>query len=303
MAIGTIYSQMLIMVILIIIGFVLAKKGIINDSGANQITSIILYVFTPAIIIKAFIIPFSQTRLMEIVLCFVLSVLAIGITIVIASIVFPKEKNLERFGVVFSNAGFMGIPLVQGILGSYQVFYLSIYIVVQNLYAWTYGIRVIDSSNRNFSLVKQLANPAVISFLVGMFLFIVQVPIPGAISQTLEFLSNANTPMAMILIGTFLAKSDLISLLKGKDSYMVSVFRLLVVPVVIMLLLSLLPPSYTDIKYVILIASSTPVAALLAMFSQLYSKDVAYGTRIVSLSNILCLLTMPMMLMIASALW
>lgn len=303
MAIDTIYSQMLIMVILIIIGFILAKKEIITDSGANQITSIILFVFTPAIIIKAFLIPFSPTRLMEIASCFVLSAVAIGVSIAIASLAFRKEKNLERFGVVFSNAGFMGIPLVQGILGTYQVFYLSIYMVVQNLYAWTYGIKLIDSSNRNFSPLKQLANPAVISFLVGMFLFIVQLPIPDPIYKTLDLLSNANTPMAMILIGTFLAKVDLVYLLKGKINYMVSVFRLLVVPTVIMFLLSFLPQSYADIKYVILIASSTPVGALLAMFSQLYSKDVAYGTRIVSLSNILCLLTMPMMLMIASALW
>jgi predicted permease len=240
---------------------------------------------------------------MEIALCFVLSAVAIGVSIVIASLAFRKEKNLERFGVVFSNAGFMGIPLVQGILGTYQVFYLSIYMVVQNLYAWTYGIKLIDSSNRNFLPLKQLANPAVISFLVGMFLFIVQLPIPDPIYKTLDLLSNANTPMAMILIGTFLAKVDLVYLLKGKINYMVSVFRLLAVPTVIMFLLSFLPQSYADIKYVILIASSTPVGALLAMFSQLYSKDVAYGTRIVSLSNILCLLTMPMMLMIASALW
>ncbi|MDQ0363051.1 AEC family transporter [Breznakia pachnodae] len=275
MAIDTIYSQMLIMVILIIIGYILAKKEIITDSGANQMTSIILFVFTPAIIIKAFLIPFSQTRLMEIALCFILSAVAIGVSIVIATLAFRKEKNLERFGIVFSNAGFMGIPLVQGILGSYQVFYLSIYMVVQNLYAWTYGIKLIDSSNRNFSPLKQLANPAVISFLVGMFLFIIQLPIPEPIYKTLDLLSNANTPMAMILIGTFLAKVDLVSLLKGKINYMVSVFRLLVVPAVIMLLLSFLPQSYTDIKYVILIASSTPVGALLAMFSQLYSKDVA----------------------------
>ncbi|MFV0381700.1 MAG: AEC family transporter [Breznakia sp.] len=303
MAISTIYVQMIIMMLLISVGFILAKKEIINDVGANQITSIILFVFTPAIIIKAFLIPFSQTKLIEIALCLFLSAVAIAISIIIASLTFRSEKKLERFGVIFSNAGFMGIPLVQGILGNYQIFYLSIYIVVQNLYAWTYGIKLIDANNRNLTGFKQLNNPAVISFLIGMFLFVFRIPIPDPMYKTLDLLSSANTPMAMLLMGTFLAKIDLLSLLKGKMNYKVSAFRLVVVPIIIMVLLSFLPKSYNDIKYVILIVSSTPVGALLAMFAQLYTKDVRYGTRIVNLSNILCLFTIPIILMIAATFW
>jgi len=303
MAISTIYSQMFIMVLLMLVGYGLTKKEILNDIGANQITSIVLYVFGPAIIIKAFLIPFTQKQFIEILLCFVLSTIAIGVSIIIASLVFPKSKGLEKFGVVFSNAGFMGIPLVQGILGSYQVFYLSIYIVVQNIFAWTYGIKCIDSDNMNFSLWKQLVNPSIIAFVIGIFLFLIQLPIPTAIIQTLDFLGNANTPMAMILLGSFLAKTDLFFLLKEKMSYIVSLLRLVVIPVVMLILLSVLPKEYTDIKYVLLIVSSTPVAAMLTMFSQLYGKDVTYGAKIVSLSNILCLLTMPIILMIASLIW
>lgn len=120
-----------------------------------------------------------------------------------ARLMFPGGQGVEQFGVAFCNAGFIGIPLVSQLLGEGSLFYLTIYLTVMPLFVWTVGLTLITGDAAGIRWRKIFGNPAMIAFLIGFALFLLPVPIPAALGQTLSFLSASNTPLGMIVLGVF----------------------------------------------------------------------------------------------------
>ena len=112
-----------------------------------------------------------------------------------------------------------------------------------------------------------------------------------------------NTPIAMLLLGTYLAKSKLVDIFKNKHVYTIAFLRLILIPMIVFGLLSLLPNLQAEIRLVILIATSAPTATTLAIFSQKYGDDYTYGAQIISFTNIMCLITIPIIITVAYSLW
>jgi predicted permease len=112
-----------------------------------------------------------------------------------------------------------------------------------------------------------------------------------------------NTPIAMLVLGTYLAKSKLIDIFKNKHVYSIALLRLIVVPLIVLAVLSFLPMIRPEVRLVILIASSAPSATILAIFSQKYGHDYTYGAQIISFTNIMCLISIPIIITFAYSLW
>ena len=216
---------------------------------------------------------------------------------------FPGGQGVEQFGVAFCNAGFIGIPLVSQLLGEGCLFYLTIYLTVMPLFVWTVGLKLITGDAAGIRWRKIFGNPAMIAFLIGFALFLLPVPIPAALGQTLSFLSACNTPLGMIVLGVFLAQCPIREIFANRKSYAVSFGRLIVAPLASLALLSLLPASLTEMKLTIYIAGCTPVGVLLAMLSQKVGKDYRYGATLVCLSTLLSLFSLPPMIGLALRLW
>lgn len=296
-------KQVLIMFLLIVIGFILRKKVVLNMDGVKQLSSLMVYICNPAVMILSFNIEFSLLKVYEFIITFFLSVIITILGILVARIFFDKEHSLEQFGVIFCNAGFMGIPLVQSILGNGAVLYLTIYMTTFTLFSWTYGIFLISKDRNMMSLKNVINNPATISFIVGLIIFISPIKLPDVLSNTLDLLGSCNTPLGMIILGCYLANSTVTQIVENKIGYKVSLYRLVVAPLATIAVLSLVPNSWNTIRMTLLIASSTPVGVMLAIFSQMFGKDYEYGARIVSLSTVLSLLTIPFMIIVATLLW
>ena len=297
-----IVRQIVIMFLLMSVGFFIYKKKMIDDHSTKQLTDIVLYVVNPALSLVSFQQSFSVDKLVGFMIVFVLSFATIFLGILVGKIVIGKDFKLEQYACGFSNAGFIGIPLVQNLLGVEYVFYMSAFLVAFGLMSWTYGLYLI-SGKADISAKKLLSNPAILAAIFGMIIFVLQIELPGILTSTLSTIGNMNTPLGMIILGTYIAKEDIKKVFTSKQSYLVSLVRLLLVPLICLIVLRFIWVPLEELRMLLLICASAPCGATLAMFSQMCGKDYSYGAQIVSLSTLICPLTIMAVLSMATLLW
>lgn len=294
-------KQNLIMFIYLLIGYFLFRKKLVSTQGSADIGRMLLYVVMPTAILKSYLVDFSAEKLEGLAVSFILAILSLLLAIFIARIFFKKDAGIERFGVAFSNAGFIGIPLVQMTLGEEAVFYVASFVALLNILQWTYGVLVITGDKSAVSFAKIRTNPIVLSFLAGILLFFLPVSLPAAVTGIISAIAAMNGPLAMIVLGVYLAQISLKSLFTDKRVYLASAVRLLVIPALTIVLMMLFPDKYHMIKLTILIAASAPVGSNVAIFAQIYDKDYTQAVKEVCMSTLFCIITLPIMLGIANA--
>ena len=212
-------KQNLIMFLYLLIGYFLFRKKLVSTQGSADIGRMLLYVVMPIAIIKSYLVDFSMEKLEGLAVSFVLAILSLLLAIVIARLFFKKDSGIERFGVAFSNAGFIGIPLVQMTLGEEAVFYVASFVALLNILQWTYGVLVITGDKSAISFAKIRTNPIVLSFMAGILLFFLPVSLPAAVTGIIGTIASMNGPLAMIVLGVYLAQIPLKSLFTDKKVY------------------------------------------------------------------------------------
>jgi predicted permease len=297
----TVFTQVVILFILIFLGFALNKTKVLNDTGVKCITDLVLYTVTPCVIIKAFVREFNKSLFKNLIISFICVFVAHIVFILVAKLLLhSKEINRQKvlqFGMIFSNCGYMSIPLLQAILGDDGVFYGSTYIAVFQLFIWSYGVTLMGG--KEFITPKKLIiNPGLIGFTVALIIFILQIPVPDVIFQPISYLASLNTPLPMIIIGYHLANSNLLKALTNFKSVFSMALKLVVFP-----LFTLFSMYFCGIRGEMLVAititSAAPTAAITTMFSSKYGADTPLSVSMVSLSTVLSILTMPPIITLA----
>lgn len=296
------FKQNVVMAIYLFIGFLLFRKKLITLTGSGELGKILLYLVMPTAIIKSFMRDFSLEMLEGAAISFLAAVLALMVSVLIARAFFRKDA-IEHFSAAFSNAGFIGIPLVQMVLGDEAVFYIASFVAVLNILQWTYGVAVITEGRDNISAKKIITNPIVISFLLGLLLFFMPVKLPDIFTEIVGTVASMNGPLAMIVLGVYLAQLTLKELFSDKKVYLCCLVRLIIIPCTTMLVLSFLPERYFMIKMAVMIAASAPVGTNVAIFAQLSGKNYRQAVKNICLSTLFCVAIMPVILGIANALW
>ncbi len=292
--------QNLVMLVYMMIGYFLYKKKLVSAGGSADIGRILLYIIMPAAILKSYLADFSRERLEGLFVSFLAALLSLLLSIAAARIAFSKEQGIERFGAAFSNAGFIGIPLVQMTLGEEAVFYVSSYVALLNILQWTYGLVTITGDRSLISVKRLRTNPIILSFLAGIALFLLPVSLPETAENVVGTIAAMNGPLAMIVLGVYLGQVPLRSLFSGRVVYRCALVRLIVIPVLTMALLFVFPEKYHMLKLTILIAASAPVGSNVSIFAQLYGQDYMQSVKEVTLSTLLCIITLPLILGIAN---
>ncbi len=302
MDISALYTQIIVMFLLIGVGAVCYKYKLVTDTGSGQMSALLINFAAPAIIIHSFCREFDRDMLGKLIVAFVLSLLLLVISIGIATLVFRKDSADyadKRMCVIFSNNGFMALPLLQALYGDDGVFIGSINIVATNIVIWTFGIWLLTrAGNRGkirLSWQKILLNPGTIGFFIGLAIFLTSTTLPAVLDEPITFLGNLNTPLAMIVLGIYLAQSNLIDIVKDRSMYLVYLFRLLVIPFLTILIMQILHID-SDVAHVLIISIATPCAVAASMFAQLYGTNYRYSSRMIAFSTLLSAITMPMML-------
>ncbi len=293
-----VFGQVLSLFIMIGVGFAMYKVKFINDTGAAQMTDLLLYAVTPCIVINAFNRKFDPNTASAIGVFAVTGLLVMLLGIIVATLVFRgKDKNsraVQRFSLVFSNCGFMGIPLAQAICGQDGVLYSSIFMAIFNLYQWTYGVTVM--SGQKLSIKKAILNPCVLGLAVGIPIFLLSLQIPSPVQSAISMLADLNSPLAMVIIGTHLAKTDIIGTFKDARCYVMALLRLIALPALTMVVVLSIP--WLDQNQILTLAvqCGAPVAASCALFATKYECDSQLASRMVALSTIFSMITLPVLI-------
>ena len=218
-------------------------------------------------------------------------------------VVFRGRSAVRRFGAAFSNAGFIGIPLVQMTLGEEAVFYVASYVAVLNILQWTYGVFIITRDKTQISLRKIVTNPIAVSLAAGLLLFFLPVRLPETVTGIVGTLASMNGPLAMIVLGAYLAQVPSGELFTDKLTYLCAAVRLLLIPVLTLGCLILVPDEYETVRLAVLLAAAAPVGSNVAIFAQIYHKEYTDAVKDVCLSTVFSILTMPLVIGLANYIW
>ncbi len=288
-------AQVIAMFLMMVVGAALYRGAFVDNTGSTQLSNVALYVATPAVILQALAISFDAEKLVAGAACFVLSFAFTVLSAAVARLYFRDRRRAAQLGITISNMGFMGIPIVQSVLGEECVFYISACMAGQVPLIWSYGVWLISQDASKVSPKKIATNPSVIAVVIGIILFCCSINLSGVIKVTAQDLGNLNTGLAMLVMGTYLAQTDLRSLVRDRNLYAACALRLLVVPAIVMAVLAPLPLDAV-VKLVVLIALSAPCGTVSAMFPQMFGGDYRFGAGLVSLSTLLSLIVMPALL-------
>ena len=288
-------KQLALMLLYMIPGFILYKKKLLTDAGVKDLGRLLLYVILPAAVINSYNMEFTKEKAIGLAISFGLAVIVVLIAVLLSKVCFWK-KPIEHFGAAFSNAGFMGIPLVKAVLGDGAVYYAAAFVAIVNILQWTYGVYAMTGRKEEISPKKVITNPILISFFVGLLVFFVPVQMPSLVTGFLSSLASMTAPVAMTMTGVYLAQLKLSKIFTDPLSYATSAVRLALIPLATLLVLWLLPFGSFDSKATLLIVAAAPIGTNVAVYAQLWNMDSARATREVVLSTLLSILTMPLII-------
>lgn len=295
-------GQVVVLFILIAVGFVCGKKGILTEHASKKMTDVVLYVVTPCVMVTAFQRSFSFELLGKALTAALTAALIIAASVIIVKLVFRSKdearRRVLRFAVVFSNCGFMSLPLQKALLGDDGWFFGSIFVAVFNVFCWTYGLLEMSGDKKQLSVKRLVFNPGIIGVLLAVILFAAQIKLPYLISEPMRHLANLNTPLPMLIIGFYLSSADLKKAFTDKGAYAAMLIRLLIIPLAAA---AAMVSAHLDPKLIVAftIACSAPTAATTTMFSAKFGRDVPLSVSIVTASTLFSIITMPLIVSLA----
>lgn len=302
-------ENLLAMLLMAIVGYVVARHGLINEKECAAFSRLVVNIFMPCMIVKSMQIDLTEERIRGFLILLVFSVI-VHIVWIFAGKGIGKAMKLsavEQATLIYSNAGNLIIPLVSALFGEEYVFYSCVFTLVQLVFMWTHGISLIRESNQ-VEWKKILLNPNILAVLAGAFLLLTKLPVPAPVTAAISNFGGMVGPCAMLIIGMTIAKQDLLSVFKMKRAYLVSFGRLIVFPAMILVLLFASGylgkhPEHLILFQIGFLAVSAPPAATVSQLAIMYDKDALCASIYNVMGVACCVVTMPVMLYLLQTLF
>ena len=296
-----------VLYIIVAVGYICDRMGVYTEETAKKTVNFLLYFVASCTLINSFIkIEATPDTVGKFFTAFALAVATHVIAILINTLTFRNKQNeknaVYKFASIYGNVAFMALPLAQAVLGDEGLLYCVGGAVVFNLLTFTHGVKLMGKEGKKLSLKKLLINPGVIAVVIGLPIFISGIELPYIITRPVGMLADLNTPVAMLVFGTYLSKTDLKTMLFDKKIYGVALMKLIVLPLICMGIYYLCGLSGTLLTAVI-ITASVPSANNTFMFASVYGRDTATASKTVALVSFLSILTMPVIIAITQMTW
>lgn len=295
-----IVQQMLILFIIMVIGFIMYKVKIIDDAANVRFTRLVLNISLPAQIITSVVGGQGVISKSEVLIVLLISAGAYALYAIIGGIFIgvtraPKaQRGPYLFMSMFGNCGFMGFPVISAIFGDKYLIYAVIYNILFYLLVFSVGIQMMSGAEKTRFNPRLLLNTPLISALISLALFFLDIPLPETANATLEMLGNVTTPVAMLLLGSTIAAMPLKKLFNDWRIYLFTAVRLLAFPAAAYFLLLGAPWISAEVKSVIVVLSGTPVATNSTMISIQYGGDRELAAKGIFFSTLLSVATIPL---------
>ena len=293
-------EQIVQLFLCIVLGWLLVRLHLLKPEDSRVLSKVCLYLVTPCVIINAF----QLQRTPELLQGLALSLgAAIGIHALffIATALLHRPLRLtpvEQASLIYTNSGNLIIPLVTAVLGPEWVIYCSMF----QFPMWSH-CRIILSGDRNVSLKKILLNVNIISVFVGVLLFLLNLPLPTVIAGTMKSIASTIGPLSMFVAGMLMGEQNLLAVLRIRSIWKVAFLRLIALPLVVLCIfkysgLAALVPDGQSILMISLLAASAPAAANVTQIAQVYGHEGDYAGAINVITTLLCIGTMPLMVLL-----
>lgn len=304
--ISQVLTQVFIMALLIFVGILSYKFKFVDNKTSDGMSSILINIVTPAVILQSYLKQQFETQLLKgLLIAFLLAIISHVIALIIGQFLVKNpnsdKQDIEKISIVFTNCGFMGIPLVQSIFGDIGVFYLTAYITVMNILTWTIGIMTVEGKKDKKFIINCFKSPTIISIFTGIALYLMRINFdtsstPGyVISSIFSYIANLNTPLAMIIAGTTIAQANFKKAVTNRRIYFITFLKLILIPLIAVILYAALPFDKTIIG-VTLIATASPTAAICTILAVRYNKEPIYASEIFAVTTALLFITLPIMM-------
>lgn len=290
----------------IALGYYLNKKDIFTKEVNQKLSSFIIRFATPCLIVSSVTSISNQEN--NVAIQFLIIGLFIYLMIpcfslLLSSIIpcFKNKKYTYSCMFIFSNCGFMALPIIQSLFGNEAIFYNTLLHMPYNLLFFTLGSYMLSKDGKNnfkFNF-KSLFSPGIIASIIAIILFFFKIKLPDCISDSLNFVGSCVTPLSMISIGVSIACYPLKEIVMNKELYLMSFIRLIIIPLISYFVISMFITNSTIIQ-IVTIGLAMPAGSLVAMGANEYHGDVKTASFGVALSTLLSMITIPIMLILLS---
>lgn len=301
MGIAETLNALLSIFIMIVPGFIFRRIGWLTEEHIKGLSAIVVNLTLPAMVLDAMQMPFSEAIFQSCIDLFLISFAGFLVAFLL-SLALLKPLKLQRkqmsvliFMLTFSNTGFVGMPVINALLGQEALLYASIIEAVSDVFLFTLGIAVMQifSGEKVHIRMKEFINPGLICVTVGLILFVQEITLPGFLGTAVSLTGGATSLLAMTTLGALLGGVKFGEIFKDLKIYVVVVLRLGAIPLVMYLLLRVVMQNDSLMTTVAIIAFAMPAAVVSAIFAARYEADTEYGVKGVMLSTILCVFTIP----------
>lgn len=299
-------------VIMILIGYILMKKGWFDDKTPELLTRLVTNISLPPLMISTLLTNFDRETLLKSSSGLIIPFISIGICYIlskgIAKIINVKYERRGLFASMFfaSNTIFIGLPVNLALFGEKSVPSVLLYYVANTFFFWTIGVYDIrkyaeGAYGRIISLktFKSIFSPPLLGFMVGVLLIFLNIHLPNFLLDTCRYLGNLTTPLSMMFVGITMFSVKIKDIKLNLEMGVLLSGRFIISPLVV-LLLTLLIPAPLLMKKVFIIQSAMPVITQAAIISKAYNADDKYAAVMVTLSTIISLLFIPLYMFIFS---
>ena len=299
----TVLYQATALFIIMAIGYLLYRVKLVDDKSVTGMTNVLLWAVTPCLLVETFSRPFDLSLAVSLGIFALAAFLAKVASALISVLIFRRgvydDRVILRYSTIFSNCGFMGLPLAQALYGDEGVMYASIFVAVFNLCQWTWGFAMM--SGKGAPMKKLLLNPGIIGLVLGLPLFFFSIQLPDMIFYPIQSVASVNTPLAMIVIGCHLAQTDLREAIRQPRVHIACLVRLIGLPLLFLAIFALLPIPLTPLALAVLVIElSAPTAATTVLIGGMCGRNTELGGQCVALSTLASVITLPLIATLAA---
>lgn len=302
-------TSVVLLFALIFLGFYIGKRGIVRQESTPDLSNLILRVTMPVTVFCSIVgqkeghMAATCGEMFLAMLIFHTVSMLIGFLVVKALHIPEKNWGNWIYTIMFSNNGFMGLPLALSIYGNKGMFLMAISNVISNLLIFSVGIKLLTWKypvKEKLSLRKMFVNNINIAVVLGLIFSFAHIPVPDLLGQLLTYLSNITSGLSMLVVGLSLSRLPLKGVFADRKMLIPTAFRLIVIPVLTILVIRLLPFQLDQtFASVIILASAMPASAAQSMVTEQYQTDTASAGRSVFLTTLFSLLTVPLIMLLA----
>lgn len=293
-------QQMLVLLVMMMIGFFMYRWNWVDDHSCNHLSKLCVNVLNPCIIINGVL---GKDRTADGSILYQNIIMMIVYFVILIILSYPLVKMLRvklqmqsmyQLMLIFSNVGFMGIPVISSIYGQESIVYIVFYMLGYNFLLYTFGLYMAmkSSGQKVVFSVKRIFNVGVISSIIALIIFALNIQIPSSVGTFFNYMGNAVVPLSMMIIGTSVAQHGNKKFFTDIKIYVFSAVKMLVIPIVAALLLRFVPVN-AMVGGVFILMLAMPVGSIVVMLAKESGADDKECTKGSVVTTLLSILTIP----------